>query len=110
MHLDLQAVVPNVVSAIAVLQWGQISDRYGRKPVLLINMGGLAIVAVCLGLSKTFTALILSKVIEGFFTASTPTVKAAVAESSDESRMASVFALLPVVRGGAAVIGLGHCI
>lgn len=73
-------------------------------------MGGLAIAIVCLGLSKTFTALVLSKAIEGFFKASRPTVKAAVAESSDESRMAFVFSLLPIMHTGGAVIGLGHCI
>lgn len=93
-----------------MLHWGRFGDRYGRKPILLINMGGLAIAIVCFGMSTTFTELCLSKTIESFFKASLPTVMAAVAESSDRSHMAFVFSILPIIQGGGTLIGLGLCI
>lgn len=102
---DQQESVSNGISAIVVLQWGRVGDHYGRKPVLLINIGGLGIAIICFGLSRTFTTLVLSKALEGLFKASRPTVKAAVAESSDESRMAFIFSLLPIMHTTGAVVG-----
>jgi len=50
-----------VAEAATVLQWGRISDRIGRKPVLLIGLMGSALSMLCFGLSRTFTALVISR-------------------------------------------------
>ena len=42
-----------------IMQWARISDRIGRKPVLLTGVGGLGISMLCFGLSKTFTGLVV---------------------------------------------------
>lgn len=96
----------NVTSAIVVLQWGRMGDHYGRKPILLLNSCGLAIAIISFGLSRTFAALVFSKVLEGLCKASKPTIKSAVAESSDEHRMAFIFSLLPMMHVGGVIVGL----
>ena len=48
-----------VAEAVTVLQWGRISDRIGRKPVLLIGLMGSTLSMLCFGISRTFTALVL---------------------------------------------------
>jgi MFS family permease len=48
-----------VAEASTVLQWGRVSDRIGRKPVLLIGLMGTVLSMLCFGLSRTFTALVL---------------------------------------------------
>ena len=45
--------------AIAVLQWGRISDHVGRKPVILFGLLGTTLSMLAFGLSHTFGALIL---------------------------------------------------
>lgn len=45
--------------AMFIMQWSRISDRVGRKPVLLTGVGGLCISMLLFGLSKTFLALVL---------------------------------------------------
>lgn len=45
--------------AMFIMQWSRISDRVGRKPVLLTGVGGLCISMICFGLSKTFTGLVI---------------------------------------------------
>ncbi len=42
-----------------MFQWSRLSDHIGRKPVLLVGVGGLAISMVCFGLSKTFLTLVI---------------------------------------------------
>ena len=45
--------------AMFIMQWARLSDRVGRKPVLLTGVGGLCISMLCFGLSKTFTGLVI---------------------------------------------------
>ncbi|KAF7986578.1 hypothetical protein HWV62_26336 [Athelia sp. TMB] len=104
-YLGVLESVSNITSAIVVLQWGRMGDRYGRKPVLLLNTCGLAIAILSFGLSRTFAVLVFSKVLEGLCKASKPTIKSAVAESSDEQRMAFVFSLLPLMHAGGLIVG-----
>ncbi|KAF7979574.1 hypothetical protein HWV62_41862 [Athelia sp. TMB] len=106
-YLGILESVSNITSAIVVLQWGRMGDRYGRKPVLLLNTCGLAIAILSFGLSRTFAVLVFSKVLEGLCKASKPTIKSAVAESSDEQRMAFVFSLLPLMHAGGLIVGSG---
>lgn len=48
-----------VAQAATVLQWGRISDRIGRKPILLVGLMGSVLSILCFGLSRTFVALVI---------------------------------------------------
>ncbi len=50
---------------MTVLQWSRVSDRVGRKPVILSGLFGLCISMYCFGLSKTFWGLVLSRSLNG---------------------------------------------
>jgi MFS family permease len=45
--------------AVTVLQWSQLSDHIGRKPVLLLGLLGTVMSTILFGLSRSFWALIL---------------------------------------------------
>ena len=47
------------------LVWGPVSDRYGRRPVLLIGMAGYVLAAVGSALAPDMTALILWRTLQG---------------------------------------------
>ncbi|KAF5358825.1 hypothetical protein D9758_008562 [Tetrapyrgos nigripes] len=45
--------------ALTVMHWSRISDKIGRKPVILTGLFGLSLSMYCFGLSKTFWGLVL---------------------------------------------------
>ena len=59
---------------------------------------GLAVAIACFGLSKTFAALLMSRIMDSIFRAK-PIVKASLADLSnnDEPKMAQAFSLVPAV-------------
>ena len=83
------------------------SDRIGRKPVLLTNSLGLAIGVTTFGLSKTLTTLVVGKVVQGCFEATKPTVKTALAESSlgDANNVVLYFSFMPIIYASGSVVG-----
>jgi len=54
-----------LTQAFTVLHWSRLSDRIGRKPVILIGLMGLSISMFCFGLSRTFWGLLLSRSLNG---------------------------------------------
>ncbi|KAG2155857.1 uncharacterized protein EDB93DRAFT_1101638 [Suillus bovinus] len=49
-----------VGQALTVLRWARLSDRIGRKPVLVIGLSGACLSILCFGLSTTFWGLVIS--------------------------------------------------
>lgn len=45
--------------ALFVLQWSRLSDRIGRKPVLLVGTAGSFLSMMLFGLTKTFWGLVI---------------------------------------------------
>ena len=50
-----------------MIQWGYLSDRYGRRPVLLFGPLGLAVAMLSFGMSTTFWPLVVSRCLQGVF-------------------------------------------
>lgn len=47
--------------------WGMASDRFGRRPILLLGPLGLFIATLCFGLSTQYRELIIFRSIQGAF-------------------------------------------
>ncbi|KAF8348802.1 major facilitator superfamily domain-containing protein [Amanita rubescens] len=86
-----------VAEASTVLQWGRISDRIGRKPVLLMGMLGGALSMVCFGVSRTFLTLVISRCVCGILNGNIGVMKSAVGELLDVTNRAEGFAFIPIV-------------
>ena len=56
---DLQESLFFVTQALTVLRWSRLSDRIGRKPVLLVGLSGACISILAFGLSTTFWSLVI---------------------------------------------------
>lgn len=52
---------------MSAVQWGYLSDRFGRRPVLLIGPLGLSISMLLFGLSTTFWPLVVLRCLQGSF-------------------------------------------
>ncbi|KAG1785988.1 major facilitator superfamily domain-containing protein [Suillus plorans] len=82
---------------LTVLKWGRLSDRIGRKPVLVIGLSGACISILCFGLSTTFWSLVISRCLCGFLNGNVGVMKTMMGELTDSTNMAQAFALFPIV-------------
>ncbi|KAG1848757.1 major facilitator superfamily domain-containing protein [Suillus subalutaceus] len=83
--------------ALMVLRWSRLSDRIGRKPMLIMGLSGACISILCFGLSTTFWSLVISRCMCGFLNGNVGVMKTMMGELTDSTNMAQVFALIPIV-------------
>ena len=81
----------------SILQWGRLSDRIGRKPVLLAGTFGLALSLLCFGLSQSFPAFVVSRSLAGLLNGNIGVLKSMMGEITDDTNVAQGFAFLPVI-------------
>ena len=70
---------------------GMMSDRYGRRPILLISIGGLAIDFLFMALAPSLLWLFVGRVINGLTAASFSTANAYVADVTPPQKRAKAF-------------------
>ena len=82
--------------------WGRLSDRYGRRPIIMIGLLGTSVSFILFGFASTLSLLFFSRLLGGILTAATlPTSQAYVADISSEKERAKKFGML------GAAFGLG---
>ncbi|KAG2157723.1 MFS general substrate transporter [Suillus bovinus] len=86
-----------VAQTLTVLRWSRLSDRIGRKPVLLVGLSGTCISMLCFGLSTTFWGLVISRCMCGVLNGNVSVMKTMVGELTDSTNMAQGFALIPIM-------------
>ena len=90
---------------IAAPMWGSISDRIGRKPVLLISLGGLALSYALWFFSGSFTVLIISRIIGGIMGGNISTATAVVADVTTTKNRSKGMAFIGIAFALGFVIG-----
>ncbi|EIW83692.1 MFS transporter [Coniophora puteana RWD-64-598 SS2] len=90
---------------LTILHYSRLSDRVGRKPVLLLGTFALSLSMLCFGLSKTFTTLVLSRCITGALNGNIGVMKSMMGEMSDSTNMARAFSLMPIAWSTGGVLG-----
>lgn len=86
--------------------WGRISDRVGRKPIILISLLGTSISLTGFALASNIVWLFIARLLAGFFTAaSLPTTYAYVADYTKERERAEKFGMLGAAWGLGFVFG-----
>lgn len=93
---------------------GNLSDKYGRRPILLFSLFGFTIDYVLLALAPTITWLFIGRIIAGFTGASISTASAYIADVSTDENRAKNFGVIGAAFGLSFIIGpvlggvLGH--
>lgn len=85
--------------------WGRISDRVGRRPVLLVTIAGSAIGSLALGLAGSLPLLFLGRILDGASGASVAVARATVSDVADPSQRPRLMGLLGAAFGLGFVIG-----
>ncbi len=86
---------------------GGLSDRYGRRPVLLLSLLGLGLDYVLQAFSPTMTLLFLGRLIAGVTGGSFTTASAYIADISEPEKRAQNFGMIGVAFGIGFIVGPG---
>jgi MFS family permease len=107
-----------------VLQWSRLSDKVGRKPVLLCGLLGTMVSSIFLAFPVLSRRLYLgvfsvpelriitltefgSRCLHGMLNGNIGVMKSMMAELTDETNMARGFSLIPVTWAVGGTIGFG---
>ena len=86
--------------------WGGLSDRFGRKPILLIGILGYVITMVWFGLANTLWMLFAARILSGILSSATaPTTMAYIGDSSPEDERGGGMGLLGAAGGVGTIVG-----
>ncbi len=106
---DLETGV--LLSVYSVMQllfspvWGRLSDRHGRRPILLLSIAGSCLSQLGYAIAPSFWFLVLARGLAGVCGANITAAQAYVADVTDEKSRASGMGLLGVAMGMGFVIG-----
>src|SRR6202163_1568118 len=98
-------------TAWAVMQFffspilGGLSDRFGRRPVVLLSNFGLGLDYVLMALAPSLTWLFIGRVISGITSASVSTAFAYIADVTPPERRAAMFGKVGVAFGAGFILG-----
>jgi MFS transporter, DHA1 family, tetracycline resistance protein len=84
---------------------GGLSDRFGRRPVILLSNLGLGLDYVLMALAPTLGWLFAGRVISGITSASIPTAGAYIADVTPPEKRAAGFGMLGAAFGVGFIIG-----
>ncbi|MEQ1875161.1 MAG: TCR/Tet family MFS transporter [Bdellovibrionia bacterium] len=84
---------------------GSLSDRFGRRPVILISNFGLGFDYILMALAPTLSWLFVGRIISGITTASISTAGAYIADVTPAEKRASSFGMLGAAFGLGFVLG-----
>ena len=100
----LQATYP-LMQFLGAPILGRLSDRYGRKPILVISQLGTLAGFILLGFANTLFLLFLSRIIDGLSGANISTAQAAISDSTNERTRTQGLGLIGAAFGLGFILG-----
>jgi DHA1 family tetracycline resistance protein-like MFS transporter len=84
---------------------GVLSDRFGRRPVILLSNLGLGLDYMVMALAPTMSWLFLGRVVAGITSSSIPTAMAYITDVTPKEKRAGAFGMIGVAFGIGFVLG-----
>jgi multidrug resistance protein len=104
-ELSLLGGIYSLMQFIFAPFWGRLSDRVGRRPILLISLLGSTVSYVIFGLASSFTWLLVSRAFGGIFAANISTAQAYIADVTSPSDRAKGMGLIGAAFGIGFTLG-----
>ncbi|KAL1987124.1 hypothetical protein VTN96DRAFT_4730 [Rasamsonia emersonii] len=108
---DVGVYVGTIASAFALAQfatnyfWGWLSDRVGRKPVILVGTISTAACFVAFGFCRTLWQAVLVQALMGMVNGNQGLVSTCLGEITNRSNQSRAFTYLPVLYGIGGITG-----
>ena len=100
-----------VLSAYSLMQflfspfWGKLSDRWGRRPILIFCLFGETLSYLGLAAARSYEALVLARLFAGFFGASISTASAYISDITPKNQRSKGMALIGAAFGLGFLLG-----
>ncbi|KAI8918605.1 major facilitator superfamily domain-containing protein [Powellomyces hirtus] len=94
-----------IAQLVTALPWGWLSDRIGRKPVLLIGLSGNAIFMSLFGVAGLYWQAVFFRTACGALNGNVGVAKSIIGEITDDSNRSLAFALWETAFGLGAIVG-----
>ncbi len=85
--------------------WGRLSDRFGRRPILIVGLLGSAVSYLVFAYAGSITALLLSRIMAGVGGANIPVAQAYIADITPPEKRAGGMGLIGAAFGLGFIFG-----
>jgi MFS family permease len=85
--------------------WGRFSDRYGRRPALLVGLGAAAVAYVVFAFADSLWLLLLSRIVQGLGGGTVGVIQAYVADSTEPQNRAKALGWLSAATNLGVALG-----
>ena len=86
---------------------GDLSDRWGRRPVLILSLVGTVVSFVMLALAHSLAMLFAARIVDGLSGGNITTARAYIADITTEENRAKAFGMLGAAFGLGFIVGPG---
>tara|TARA_R110002051_G_scaffold80356_2_gene144224 strand:- start:1655 stop:2809 length:1155 start_codon:yes stop_codon:yes gene_type:complete len=105
-HIGLLTSIYPFFQLLFVVVWGKLSDRYGRKPIIICGLIGFVIMQLLTGLATSLTMLYIARIFGGIFTSSViPVSNAYLSDITSEKRRTKIMAWSGVAISTGVIFG-----
>ena len=105
-HIGLLTSIYPFFQLLFVVVWGKLSDRYGRKPIIICGLIGFVIMQLLTGLATSLTMLYIARIFGGIFTSSViPVSNAYLSDITSEKRRIKIMAWSGVAISSGVIFG-----
>jgi MFS family permease len=95
----------SIAQLLSAPLWGRVSDRYGRRPALLIGLGASAIAFAVFGVADAVWLLFVSRVVQGAGGGTTGVAQAYVADTVEPKDRARALGWLSSATAAGVILG-----
>jgi len=96
-------------NAVAILIfspiWGRLSDKYGRKPILMISQAGTAVSFLAIAFSNSVNGILFARILDGIFSGQFPIIRAYISDVTTPQTRASQMSKIMVGYTAGMVVG-----
>lgn len=85
--------------------WGKLSDRFGRKPILIISQAGTGVSFLILAFSPNIFFIFFSRILDGIFGGQIPVIRAYIADITTPKTRAGEMNKIMVGHTGGMIFG-----
>ena len=105
-HIGFLTSIYPLFQLLFVVLWGRLSDKYGRKPIIICGLIGFVIMQLLTGLATSLTMLYVARIFGGIFTSSViPVSNAYLSDITSEKRITKIMAWSGVAISSGVIFG-----